>query len=461
MIIRNIRFPKFAKEVYIFSYYFIALLFAPLCFINKNVDSLLLLSIVQCFLFAVYLFRESETISFSFLFWIMSHFFSLSILLIPKENEFGNLLPFTAHELNERYIYLTVLYTYFCHMLFSIGCVFINYFYKPKIDNYNRLNCDMTQISKVLFFLGIIPKIFLILKYVSLFLTSSYYSVVKYAPNGIFYFISTLADVGLLLHICCDIKPSKKKSCIILFIIFQFIYAIVGKRGGAIANIVSLVVVICANKKIDLSKLLKICFGACVILFFVVLISQYRGLSSDSRENFLSNFFSGSNIISYMMYFAFSEFGSAFLSAYYSIFYLSNLHSWGKNFLISSLTIMPTTSSITYLVNKTSMYKNLFPIKTNLGGSYIGEAFYSFSWAGVFLFFFYGLLIAFISKMIISEMKSRTKYIMFFFVPMISYLSWWIRDYFSAMVRPFVWQIMLILLVACFIKYTVKRGRRI
>ena len=127
---RNIRFPKFAKEVYIFSYFFLALLFSPLCFINKNVDSLLLLSIVQCFLFAVYLFRESETISFSFLFWIMSHFFSLSILLIPKENEFGNLLPFTAHDLNVGYIYLTVLYTYFCHLLFAIGCVFINYFYK-------------------------------------------------------------------------------------------------------------------------------------------------------------------------------------------------------------------------------------------------------------------------------------------------------------------------------------------
>ena len=458
---RNIRLPRLAKDVYLLFYFILPLFFIPFFFVCNSVEILLFLSIVQCFLFAVYLFKDSETISFSFLFWIMSHFFSLSILFIPKENEFGNLLPFTAHDLNTRYIYLTVLYTYFCHLLFSIGCVLINFFYKQKIDNRKFINFNMIQISKILFFLGIVPKTFLILKYISLFLTSSYYSVGKYAPNGIFYFLSTLADVGLLLLICCDIKPSKKRICIILFIIFQFIYAIVGKRGGAIANIISLVVVLCANRKIDFSKLIKICLVACCILFFVVFISQYRGLSSDSRENFLSEFFSGSNIMSYMIYFAFSEFGSAFLTAYYSIFYLANFHSWGKNFLISILTIMPTTSSITYLVNKTSVYKNLFPLKTNIGGSYIGEAFYSFSWGGVFLFFFYGLLIAFISKIIISEMRSGKKYTMFFFVPMISYLSWWIRDYFSQMVRPFVWQIMLILLIACFIKYTVKRGYRI
>lgn len=450
---KRIVFPKISKEVYLFFYFLLFFFFFPLCICINNTNSLLLLSIIECFLFSVYLFKYAKTISFVFLFWVISHFFSLSILLIPKNNDFEALLPFTAHNLDEKYIFLTVVYTYLCNFLFSLGCIIANKCNINFVKNDYKKIPNIKKVIKILILIGVFPKLFLILKYFSLFLSGSYLSVIEYVPNGIFYFISTLTDVGLLLLISYDDKSRKTKFYMIVFILFQIFFAIVGKRGGAVSNIIALVVVLCSKVKIDIKKLFKICIVAFALLLVVVFISQYRGVSSDDRGSFFENFFGKSNIILYMLYFAFSEFGSAFLSAYYSIYYLGGHHNWGFNFFVSVFTIIPTTSSITHFVNENTVYKNLFPIKSNIGGSFVGEAFFSLSWLGVFLFILYGFFIGLISKLLIFEIRNKRITYSVFLIPMVSYLCWWIRDYFSPMVRPFVWHILLILLLSCFIKY--------
>lgn len=93
-------------------------------------------------------------------------------------------------------------------------------------------------------------------------------------------------------------------------------------------------------------------------------------------------------------------------------------------------------------------------MKTNIGGSYIGETFYSFSWLGIFVFLVYGFCINFISKIVINEMKAKYKSYAFFIIPMLSYLTWWIRDYFSPLWRPFFWTVLLILIIDFFLKYS-------
>lgn len=446
--------PKLSKEIYLFFYFIFAIIFFPFCIINSNVNFLLMFSIIECLLFSIYLYKDSETISFVFLFWVISHFFNLSILFIPEDNEFGVLLPYVAHNLNENNVFITVIYVFLCHFLFSLGCVVSNICRYNEVSLKRKKMHNIIKVAKILIILGIIPKLFLVYKYFTLFLSGSYYKVVKYTPNGIFYFISTLVDVGLLLLISCNLSLKNKSKYIILYIFFQVFFAIVGKRGTAISNIIALVIVICANKKINLAKLFKIFLVSLLVLFLVVLISQYRGLSSDSREDFFSDFFSKSNILLYIIYFACSEFGSAFLTICYSIMYLSNVHSWGINYFIGAFTIIPTTSSISQLVNKISRYKNLFPMKTNIGGSYIGETFYSFSWLGIFVFLVYGFCINFISKIVINEMKAKYKSYAFFIIPMLSYLTWWIRDYFSPLWRPFFWTVLLILIIDFFLKYS-------
>ena len=89
-----------------------------------------------------------------------------------------------------------------------------------------------------------------------------------------------------------------------------------------------------------------------------------------------------------------------------------------------------------------------------MGGSYLGEAFYSFGYFGMVFIAFIGMSISYISLKF-QELFLKQKYIQLsILLILFPNLLWWTRAYFADMVREFTWvSICTILLTLLFKRY--------
>lgn len=137
------------------------------------------------------------------------------------------------------------------------------------------------------------------------------------------------------------------------------------------------------------------------------------------------------------------EFGGTMLTVCFSILYFPQ-HvpiQWGTNYLFSVFTWLPSSiGNLEYFIDKVQ-YITFFPGTTEkfMGGSYIGELYYSFNLYGIGMAIFVGLFISFISRKIREGIVFYSPLRIVLGIILFSNMLWWVRDYFGSMLREVFW----------------------
>ena len=175
--------------------------------------------------------------------------------------------------------------------------------------------------------------------------------------------------------------------------------------------------------------------------FLTTFISQTRMMSIDNINTFMELI--KSTFVDFSPFSVVAEFGITIITLGISIEFFSsnNNFQYGLNYLLSLLNMFPNIGGILNFTISKTIYVNNFPmnLRSFLGGSYLGEAFYSFGYFGMVFIAFIGMLISYISLKL-HDLFLKQKYIrLSILLILFPNLLWWTRAYFVDMVREFVW----------------------
>ena len=95
-----------------------------------------------------------------------------------------------------------------------------------------------------------------------------------------------------------------------------------------------------------------------------------------------------------------------------------------------------------------------------IGGSYIGELFYSFHCAGFLFALVLGILLGYIYYRIVISRKNK-KYFLYLLATYITpLLFFWIRGYFGAIYREYIWHCGFAILLVIVFEYLSKKYKK-
>jgi len=161
-----------------------------------------------------------------------------------------------------------------------------------------------------------------------------------------------------------------------------------------------------------------------------------------------------------------AEFGVTIITLGYSLtlFPATKAFQLGTNYLVSFFTIFPNILGIfDDLITKT-IYVFNWPlnIRQYLGGSYLGELYYSFGDLSFIFIVFLGMMIAFVSNKIHNAIEEKRYALLSIYLVLFPNMLWWIRNYFVDMVREFVWtSVIIIFLYKVFDSKITKTGNEV
>jgi hypothetical protein len=160
-------------------------------------------------------------------------------------------------------------------------------------------------------------------------------------------------------------------------------------------------------------------------------------------EAFLKNF-TGSPIIDLV-----AELGGTINTIYLVINQVPNYipYSYGSTYLASFLSVFPNIGGVFTEINTYAHYVNSLQ-GSALGGSFIGELYFNFSYLGVIIAIFVGVLVNKVSLKIEKNIYIGSYFNTAYYAPLFINFLWWPRDAFVSIVRPYFWGAMIIFCVS-------------
>lgn len=306
---------------------------------------------------------------------------------------------------------------------------------------------------------GIIPMVYIDFSKIIAFFQYGYLATFNLTVRNI-YIIARLTIVGVMLLIIAN-KENKKLSTVlvIITIIYEIFSMISGSRGKAVVTIISFIYLY--TKVVNKLKF-RIIFiylaSAYLLMLLINTIKEFRLISGDfhsfieilSSQNFL-------NPINDMIY----EFGGTMLTVCYSMLYFPQYVpiQWGSNYLFSVFIWLPSNiGNLDYFINKVQ-YISYFPGDTEqfMGGSYVGELYYSFNYFGIIISFFIGMFVALISMKIRENILNQNIIKIVLNLILFSNILWWVRDYFGGIFRELIWTSLFLYFLNIFVTFYLKR----
>lgn len=188
--------------------------------------------------------------------------------------------------------------------------------------------------------------------------------------------------------------------------------------------------------------------------FLTTFISRTRMMSINDVNTFIDVL--KSTFVDFSPFSVIAEFGITIITLGISIefFSFNNDFQYGLNYLLSLLNIFPNVGGVLDFTIPKTIYIYNYPahLRSFLGGSYLGEAFYSFGYYGMIFIAFIGMLISYISLKF-QELFLKQKYIQLsILLILFPNLLWWTRAYFADMVREFTWISICTVILTLFLK---------
>lgn len=301
------------------------------------------------------------------------------------------------------------------------------------------------NIGTILFLLGLLPLLYIDIHKVILYLNGNYLDTFQLGIPSFLYIIANFSNIGIIMLLIGN-KFNERTVLLLLALttIYKGTLMFTGGRGEPILYLLTLYFIyfnFIRVKKMSPYKIPLYLFLIYMVGFLTTFISQTRMMSIDNINTFMELI--KSTFVDFSPFSVVAEFGITIITLGISIEFFSsnNNFQYGLNYLLSLLNMFPNLGGILNFTISKTIYVNNFPmnLRSFLGGSYLGEAFYSFGYFGMVFIAFIGMLISYISLKL-HDLFLKQKYIrLSILLILFPNLLWWTRAYFVDMVREFVW----------------------
>lgn len=315
------------------------------------------------------------------------------------------------------------------------------------------------NIGTILFFFGLFPMLYIDFSRIILYLNGNYLDTFHLGLPGFVYILANLSNIGIIMLLIGN-KQNKRNVLIILIFTttYKGILMFTGGRGEPLLYLLTLYFIYFNFIRVLKMKPLQIIFnlsGIYIVGFLITFISQTRMMSIDDFSTFVELI--KLSFIDFSPFSVMAEFGSTVITLGIAIdfFSFTKDFQYGSNYFLALLNIFPNIGGILDFTIPKTIYVNNYPghLRSFLGGSYLGEAFYSFGYFGMFFITFIGMAVSYISIKI-QELYLKQKYIQLsILLILFPNILWWTRAYFVDMVREFVWISIFIVILNLLLKH--------
>ncbi|WP_415346001.1 O-antigen polysaccharide polymerase Wzy [Clostridium perfringens] len=436
------------KLILIFTYISINLLlitFLNNCYYKKDINLLTFISIIQLCINIIFLIRLGfEKLSLPILFVVFTYIFHLSQLLLYTFNiKMDNTLMVIDRVDIDTFLYYCI-FTIVSQFLLCLGIGITKVKIKEKITKYRYINKDIIyKTGLYVFLLGFLPKVYTDLQKIIVAYSGNYLSTYNVGNNIIIQILSNCFEFGIYMILIG--KQDNKRFCRKVFIIvllYETIIMLSGNRGRAIVYIISLVFLYFKIiEKIKLKTSINIIILSYLIIIFINFISKIRMIELSNLNELVDILMSCIN--GNIFFETIAEFGGTLISLAFSFkFYpiFSNYMN-GSSYILGIVSVIPNISKIINGINNKTIFTYNFPesYRFALGGSYLGELYANGGTFSIVLCFIIGIGLGVISNKIDKCIEEKDWFKLTFYMMLFPNIIWWIRAYFSDVVRTLMW----------------------
>lgn len=419
---------------------------------------LTILTVGQLILEIIIIYEKSGRIfCFSNIFLILSYILHMgnlvSVCLLQYENNY-------IVSLEKKALISSIQFFMLCHLFFTIGNVFTN---KKSIRlkgiNYNISLKELEQVGWISLCVGIIPRVYLDCRQISLQLNGDYVSALNTInKNGIIGILALFFYVGVTILMYTSANHLIRARVILISVtVWEIITMLSGSRIFAISLIAVLFYIYFLKVKSPKMKtMILFGVGAVGISVIMAIIAQVR-MQGSFNINDIQNILRGDMINQNPIIAFLAEMGGTMKSLVYSIqdFPSYSNYAYGKSYIQTFISAIPFVGE--KLVNENYLvFKYNFRSHRYLGGSWLGEAYYNFSWFGCIFCFFIGKC-TYKIDFTLANGDNTNNIVKLFCLTFLFYFIRYIRDYFGGFAQPI--QICLVLLVFIFIIRTFYKNK--
>ncbi|WP_086722240.1 O-antigen polysaccharide polymerase Wzy, partial [Bacillus paranthracis] len=415
--------------------------------------SFALLSLVQLLVNIITVSKlEKSFFSLTTLFLIFSYITHLGMVVIfgfdiNVELPWDPLLSITKDTFRE-----ASYFAIFCHAFLTFGMCTVLYKRrtfkvcgeeKDLVEERTRQLKLLRSVGMICVLVGIIPMLYIDLSRVMLYMNGDYLDTYKVGVNGFIVIISRFTEIGAVMLLIGNHKNKKRAGMIALMIVlYQSIIIFTGNRGRPVMYLIMVFFVYSQFvKNIGFKQFIKMSILAYIAGYLLTFIGQVRMASIDDISVYMELLKKG--FTEYSMFKLLAEFGPTIITLGHSLTLFPDVapFQYGTNYLVSIFTIFPNIGdTLTPLVDKTIYVYHMPPsMREFLGGSYLGELYYSFGDYSFLFAIVIGMLVAFVSNRIQKYIVEQRYALLSIYLLLFPSLLWWTRSYFVDMVREFVW----------------------
>ena len=121
-------------------------------------------------------------------------------------------------------------------------------------------------------------------------------------------------------------------------------------------------------------------------------------------------------------------------------------YAYGLTYPMGIFSVFPNVGGIFTNINTYAYYVKNIRVSA-IGGSYIGELYYNFSYFGIFFAIFIGLFVNRISQKVEYLLNQKSYFSIGYYAPLFIYMIWWCRDVFSSLLRSTIWGVIVLVII--------------
>ncbi len=322
-----------------------------------------------------------------------------------------------------------------------------------KEKKVNKRQADISVYGKILVLIGVIPRLYIDILSLVGARANGYEGVYSiYFPQAI-QSIAFFFDAGLFFLLYAQMDRRKQKFYLVAVIVYKCIMMSTGARQDKVAFLlVWLYVYFFIINKITVKKLALLVVVCIAGFMFVSAIGTIRVNDTVSLSQTLSLLQSGTmnNVIGG----ALGEFGSAFDTLEVAIKYTPSEipFGWGKSYVAGLLSIIPLLVNQIPSLAKAVIFVNQLPkhVTFALGGSFLGELFYNFSWFGIIGSSVVGAFITKLHNGIVDDSSCDIFYKAWYSI-LATAMILFVRGYFTDMMQKLVWTYIAIYIIRMYL----------
>ena len=397
-------------------------------------------------------FKIMSLTGFFLIFSYLFHFGQILIIGLFPEYEFQRFNY--VRNLSPYYIKESAMFSLFVILAFGFGILISNKKVTNNIQDYKE--CDLVKcksVGGILIAITFPIQLYLDINKIIISVNHGYLATYETELAGVWGAIGFFSFTGIGLLIL-GYSKQKKKSLIIYFLVFVYliITMITGHRGHQLTILLFLTYIIHKTVyRINFKRLFIIGLISLFCITFLNTIALFRGIENKTFPMFAEIFIN--KLQNNPLFELITEMGGTIYTPYLVMQQLpyNRPYAYGTTYAAGLFSVLPNIGGIFSDINKyASFAKNI--IGSALGGSYIAELYYNFSYFGIFFAIFIGIFINSISQKVEYLISRQSYFKIGYYAPLFIYILWWPRDTFQAILRPTIWGAIALFIIDMFLR---------